>query len=153
MKSINQQTILLKKTFLEKILIKLYNFRLVTTLQNLTVSNRIGLSIPKHINCRDASNIKEELFEAFNRLTQAFFVEINSLKSDILTTDAPTDKNSSHISSFRKEIEYLREGSWAKTMIKKQLTEIKTTANPTSTLVTYNDHSIDKTTQNNNKEL
>ena len=38
-------------------------------------------------------------------------------------------------------------------MIKKQLTEIKTTANPTSTLVTYNDHSIDKTTQNNNKEL
>ena len=66
--------------------------------------------------CRDAFNIKEELqsfknelVEKFNRLTQAFFAEINSLKSDALTADAPTDKNSSDISSPREEIEYLRE--------------------------------------------
>ena len=49
-------------------------------------------------------------------------------------------------------------------MIIKQLTEIKTTVNPTNTLVTYNENSkdkttqsrdnvIDKTIQNNNKEL
>ena len=49
------------------------------------------------------------------------------LKSDALTTDAPTDKSSSHISSLREEIEYLREENRAKTLIVKQMTEIKTT--------------------------
>ena len=49
------------------------------------------------------------------------------LKSDALTTDAPTDKSSSHISSLREEIEYLREENRAKTLIIKQMTEIKTT--------------------------
>ena len=70
------------------------------------------------------------------------------LKSDALTTDAPTDKSSSHISSLREEIEYLREENRAKKLIIKQLTEIKTTVNPTNTLVTYNKNSTDKTTQN-----
>ena len=81
-----------------------------------SVSNRVCLSIPKNNTCRDAFNIKEELqsfknelVEEFNRLTQAFFAEINSLKSDALTTDAPTDEHSSYISSLREEIEYLRE--------------------------------------------
>ena len=51
-----------------------------------SVSNRACLSIPKDNTCRDAFNIKEErqsfkmeLVEEFNRLTQAFFAEINSL--------------------------------------------------------------------------
>ena len=121
-----------------------------------SVSNRVCLSTPKKKNtCRDAFNIKEELqsfkielVEKFNRLTQAFFAEINSLKSDAITADAPTDKNSSYISSPREEMEYLREENRAKTLIIKQLTEIKTTANVTNTLVTYNENSKDKTTQN-----
>ena len=156
------------------------NISLDKTLQHLTendsiksnsVSNRVCLSIPKNNTCKDAVNIKEELqsfknelIEEFNRLTQAFFEEINSLKNDALTIDAPIDKNSSYISSLREEIEYLREENRAKTLIIKQLTEIKTTVNPTNTLVTYNDNSkdkttqnsdsvIDKTIQNNNKEL
>ena len=67
------------------------------------------------------------------------------LKSDVLTTDAPTDKNSSYISSLRKEIEYLREENRAEMLIIKQLTEIKTTVNP-------NENPTDKTTrQMNNK--
>ena len=81
-----------------------------------SVSNRECLSIPKNNNCRDASNLKEELqsfknelVEEFNRLTQAFFVEINSLKNDVLTIDAPPDKNSSCISSLREEIEENRQ--------------------------------------------
>ena len=79
-----------------------------------SVSNRVCFSIPKNNTCRDAFNIKEELqsfknelVEEFNRLTQAFFAEINSLKSDALTTDAPTDEHSSYISSLREETEYL----------------------------------------------
>ena len=75
-------------------------------------------------------------------------MEINSLKSDALKTDVPTDEHSSYISSLRKEIEYLREENRAKTLIIKQLAEIKTTVNPRNTLVTYNDNSTDKTTQN-----
>ena len=89
-----------------------------------SASNRVCLSIPKNNTCRDAFNIKEELqsfknelVEEFNRLTQAFFAEINSLKSDALTTDAPTDEHSSYISSLREEIEYLREENRAKTLI------------------------------------
>ena len=81
-----------------------------------SVSNRVCLSIPKNNTCGDASNLKEELqsfknelVEEFNRLTQAFFVEINSLKNDVLTTDAPPDKNSSCISSLREEIEENRQ--------------------------------------------
>ena len=67
------------------------------------------------------------------------------LKSDVLTTDAPTDKNLSYISSLRKEIEYLREENRVETLIIKQLTEIKTTVNP-------NENPTDKTTrQMNNK--
>ena len=130
-----------------------------------SVSNRVCLSIPKSNSCRDAFNIKKEfqsfkneLVEEFNRLTQAFFAEINSLKSDALITDAPTDKNSSYISYLREEIEYLREENWAKTLIIKQLTEIKTTINPTTTLVTCNENSIDnnvidKTIKNNSQQL
>ena len=38
-------------------------------------------------------------------------------------------------------------------MIIKQLTEIKTTVNPTSALVTCNENSIDKTTQNSNNAI
>ena len=41
----------------------------------------------------------------------------------------------------------------AKTLIIKQLTEIKTTVNPTSTLVTCNEKSTDKTTQNSNNVI
>ena len=81
-------------------------------------------------------SFKNELIEEFNRLTQAFFREIKSLKNDAPTTDAPIDKNSSYIISLREEIEYLREEDKAKTLIKKQLTEIKSTVNPTNTLVT-----------------
>ena len=124
-----------------------------------SVSNRVCLSIPKNNTCRDAFNIKEEvqsfkneLVEEFNRLTQAFFAEINSLKSDVLTTDASTGKNSSYISSLREEIEYLREENRAKTFITK-LTEIKTTVNPTSTLVTCSENSTDKITQNSNNVI
>ena len=81
-----------------------------------SVSNRVCLSIPKNNTCRDGFKIKEELqsfrnelVEEFNRLTQAFFTEIKSLKSDALTTDAPTDEHSPYISSLKEEIEYLRE--------------------------------------------
>ena len=124
-----------------------------------SVSNRVCLSIPKNNTCRDAFNIKElqsfknELVEEFNRLTQAFFAEINSLKSDALTTDAPTDEHSSHTSSLREEIEYLKEENRTKTLIIKQLTEIKATVNPTNTLVTYNKNSTDKTTQNSDNVI
>ena len=125
-----------------------------------SVSNRVCLSIPKNNTRRNAFNMKEELqsfknelVEEFNRLTQAFFAEINSLKSDVLTTDAPTDKNFSYISSFREEIEYLREENRAKTLIIKQLTEIKTTVNPTSKFVPCNENSTDKTTQNSNNVI
>ena len=102
-----------------------------------SVSNRVSLSIPKNNTFRDVFNIKEELqsfknelVEEFNRLTQAFLAEKNSLKSDVLTTDAPTDKRSSYISSLREEIEYFREENRTKTLIIKQLTEIKTTVKP-----------------------
>ena len=71
------------------------------------------------------------------------------MKSDTLTTDAPTDEHPSYISSLREEIEYLREENRAKTLIIKQLTEIKVTINPTNTIVTCNENSADKTTQNN----
>ena len=75
-----------------------------------SVSNRICLSIPKNNTCRDGFNIKEELqsfknelVEEFIHLTQAFFTEIKSLKSDALTTYAPTDEHSSYITSLREE--------------------------------------------------
>ena len=64
--------------------------------------------MPKNKTCKDAVNIKEEpqffkneLIEELNRLTQAFSQEINSLKIDAPTTDAPIDKNSSYIISQR----------------------------------------------------
>ena len=44
------------------------------------------------------------------------------------------------ISFLREKIEYLREKNRTKTLIIKQLTEIKTTVNPTNTLVTYNEN-------------
>ena len=56
-----------------------------------------------------------------------------------------------NIISLRKEIEYLREENRAKTLIIKQLTEIKAIKNPTNTLVTHNENSTDKTTQNSDK--
>ena len=69
------------------------------SIKSNSVSNMVRLSIPKNNTCKDAVNIEEELqsfknelIEEFNRLTQAFFEEIKSLKSDALTTDAPTDK-------------------------------------------------------------
>ena len=103
--------------------------------------NRV--SIPKNNTCRDAFNIKEELqsfknelVEQVNRLMQVFFAEINLLKSDALTTDAPTDEHSLYISSLRDEIEYLREQNRTKAVIIKQLTEIKATVDPTNTLLT-----------------
>ena len=70
------------------------------------------------------------------------------MKSDALTPDAPKNKHSYYIRSLREEIEYLREENRAKTLIIKQPTEIKTTVNPTNMLVTYNENSTDKTTQN-----
>ena len=69
----------------------------------------------------------------------------NLLKSDALTTDAPTDTHSFYSSSLREEIEYLREENRAKALI---ITEIKTLVNPTNMLVTYNENPTDKTTQN-----
>ena len=77
------------------------------------VSNSVCFALPKYNTCRYASreelqSFKNELAEEFSHLTQVFFTEINLLKSDALTTDAPTDKNSSYISSLREEIEYLR---------------------------------------------
>ena len=86
--------------------------------------NDVCLSISKNHNCRDAFNIKEELqssknklVEEVNRLIQALFAETNSLKSDALTTDSPTHKNPSYISSLREEIEYLREENREKMLI------------------------------------
>ena len=118
-------------------------------------SNRVCLSIPKNNTCRDAFNIKEELHsfknelvKEFNHLTQAFFAEINSLKCDVLTADAPTDTNSSY--NTREEKEYLKEENRAKWLIIKQLNEIKITVNPTSTLVTCIENPTDKTIQNRN---
>ena len=75
------------------------------------------------------------------------------MKSNVLTADAPTDKSSSYISSLREEIEYLSEENLSKTLIIKQVTEIKTTVNPTNTLVICNENSIDKTTQNSNNVI
>ena len=82
----------------------------------------------KNNTCRDVFKIKEELqsfkielVEEFSRLTQAFFTEIKSLKSDALTADATTDEHSSYISSLREEIEYLGEENRAKSLIIKQL--------------------------------
>ena len=125
-----------------------------------SVSNRVCISIPKNNTCRDTFNIKEELqsfknelVEEFNRFTQAFLAEINSLKSDALTTGASTDEHSSYISSLREEIEYLRKENRTKAFIIKQLTEITTTVNPTNTLVTYNKNSTDKTTQNSDNVI
>ena len=61
-----------------------------------SISNRICLSIPKNNTYRDPFNIKEELrffkselVKEFKCFTQAFFAEINSLKNDVLTPDAP----------------------------------------------------------------
>ena len=56
--------------------------------------------------------------------------------------------SNSYISSLREGREYLREENRAKTLIIKQLTEIKAAINPTNTLVTYNENSVNKTTQN-----
>ena len=68
----------------------------------------------------------------------------------MLTTDAHTEKNSSYISSLRDEIEYLTENNREKPLIIKQLTEIRSTVNHTSTLVTCNGNSTDRTRQNSN---
>ena len=85
------------------------------------VSNRIYPSIPKYNTCRNAFNIKEEpqffkneLAKEFKRLTQAFFAEINSLKNDVLTPDAPitnTPLTSSDvfINHLLDQISFLRE--------------------------------------------
>ena len=75
------------------------------------------------------------------------------MKSDALTTDAPTDEHFSYISSLREEIEYLREENRTKTLIIKQLTEIKTTVISSNTLVTYNENSTDKATQNSDNVI
>ena len=78
------------------------------TLQHLTdsdsvksnsVSNRACLSIPKIIvvemlpNNEELQPFKNKLVEEFNRLTQTFFAEMNSLKCDVLITGTPADKN------------------------------------------------------------
>ena len=125
-----------------------------------SVSNRACLCIPKNNTCRDFFNIKKELqsfknelVEEVNCLTQAFCAEITLLKSDALTTDAPTDEYSFYYSSLREEIEYLREENRAKTLIIKHLTESKTTVNCTNMLVTYNQNSTDKTTQNSDSVI
>ena len=75
------------------------------------------------------------------------------MNSDALTTDAPIDEHCFYISSLREEIEYPREENRAKTLIIKQLTEIKTTINLTYTLDTYNENSTDKTTQNSDNVI
>ena len=50
-------------------------------------------------------------------------------------------------------IEYHREENRDKTLIIKQLTEIKIKVNPTNTLSTYNENSTDKTNQNSNNVI
>lgn len=57
------------------------------------------------------------------------------------------------LSSLKEEIQYLREENGAKMLIIKQLTEIKTTLNPTSASVAYSDSSVDTTIQNSNNVL
>ena len=57
------------------------------------------------------------------------------------------------LSSLKEEIQYLREENGAKMLIIKQLTEIKTTLNPTSASVAYSDNSVDTTIQNRNNVL
>lgn len=57
------------------------------------------------------------------------------------------------LSSLKEEIQYLREENGAKMLIIKQLTEIKTTLNPTSASVAYSDNSVDTTIQNSNNVL
>ena len=59
--------------------------------------------------CRDAFSIKEEhqsfkneQAEEFYRFKQVFFAEINSMKSDTQTTDAPTGKNTSYCTSEKR---------------------------------------------------
>ena len=50
-------------------------------------------------------------------------------------------------------IEYHREENRDKTLIIKQLTEIKIKVNPTNTLGTYNENSTDKTNHNSNNVI
>ena len=57
------------------------------------------------------------------------------------------------LSSLKEEIQYLKEENGAKMLIIKQLTEIKTTLNPTSASVAYSDNSVDTTIQNSNNVL
>ena len=64
-----------------------------------SVSNRVCLSIPKIILVEmlpineELQPFKNELVEEFNRLTQTFFAEINSVNCGVLITGAPADKN------------------------------------------------------------
>ena len=86
-----------------------------------SISNRICFSIPKDNTYRDAFNIKEELqffknelVKEFKRLTQAFFAEIDSLKNDVLTPDAPiTNTPLTHsdvfINHLLDQVSFLRE--------------------------------------------
>ena len=74
---------------------------------NAVISNiRSFFPLPKEtLSIEKKNSFKNELVEEFNSLTQAFFTEIDSLKSDALTTDAPTEEHFSYISSLREEIE------------------------------------------------
>ena len=74
---------------------------------NAVISNiRSFFPLPKEtLSIEKKNSFKNELVEEFNSLTQAFFTEIDSLKSDALTTDAPTEEHFSDISSLREEIE------------------------------------------------
>ena len=77
-----------------------------------SVLNRICLPIPKNNPCRDAFNIKEELLffknemvKEFERLTQAFFAEINQQKNDVLTPGASiTNHLLDQVSFLREQI-------------------------------------------------
>ena len=62
MKSLNWYKMLLKETFLDNILIKLYKFSIENSIvKSNSVSNRVCLSVPKNNTCKDAFNIKKEL--------------------------------------------------------------------------------------------
>ena len=94
--------------------------------------------------------------DTISEMLNIFFKELPPRKKwpeqfqELVNYNQPED--SSHINSLREEIVYLREQNRAKTLIMKQLTEIKITLNPTSMVITSADAVIDKTAQNNNKQ-
>ena len=64
-----------------------------------------------------------------------------------LVNNKHSENNSLYMNPLKEEIEYVREQNRAKKLIIKQLTDTKTTTNPTSTSVSSGDTVLDTITQ------